>query len=69
MKSIERYELIKQGLSEGKTKSQIAREMEVTPALISQIVKKHSEKVPEVSIEEVRAAFNSAVDATAAMPE
>lgn len=42
MKSAERYELIKQDLSEGKTKSQIAREMNVTPALISQIVKKHA---------------------------
>ena len=42
MKSAERYELIKQGLSENKTKSQIAREMGVTPALISQVFKKHS---------------------------
>ena len=42
MKSAERYELIKQGLSEGKTKSAIAREMGVTPALISQTLKKHT---------------------------
>jgi len=42
MSSSARYEFIKQGLSEGKTKSQIAREMNVTPALISQVVKKHT---------------------------
>lgn len=42
MKSSERYELIKQGLEEGKNKSAIAREMGVSPALISQVMKKHS---------------------------
>jgi predicted transcriptional regulator len=42
MKSSERYELIQKGLSEGKKKSEIAREMEVTPALISQVIKKHT---------------------------
>jgi DNA-binding NarL/FixJ family response regulator len=43
MKSSERYELIKQGLSEGKKKADIAREMNVTPALISQVMKKHAQ--------------------------
>ncbi len=40
MKAQERYEIIVKGLSEGKTKSQIARDMGVTPALVSQIIKK-----------------------------
>lgn len=40
MKAQERFEIITKGLSEGKTKSQIARDMGVTPALVSQIVKK-----------------------------
>lgn len=42
MKSQERFELITKGLSEGKKKSEIAREMGVTPALISQTLKKHT---------------------------
>jgi hypothetical protein len=42
MKSQERFELVVKGLSEGKTKSAIAREMGVTPALISQTLKKHT---------------------------
>jgi len=42
MKSAERYELVMKSLSEGKKKSEIAREMGVTPALISQTLKKHT---------------------------
>lgn len=42
MKSQERYELVMKALSEGKKKSEIAREMGVTPALISQTLKKHT---------------------------
>lgn len=42
MKAQERFEIITKGLSEGKTKSQIARDMGVTPALVSQILKKFS---------------------------
>ena len=42
MSSQARYELIKQALSEGKKQSEIAREQGVTPALISQVMKKHA---------------------------
>lgn len=42
MKAQERHEIIVKGLSEGKTKSQIARDMGVTPALVSQVLKKFS---------------------------
>jgi transposase-like protein len=42
MKSQERYELLQKALSEGKTLSEAAREQGVTPALLSQVKKKHS---------------------------
>lgn len=41
MKSAERYELLQKALSEGKTLSQAARDQGVTPALLSQVKKKH----------------------------
>jgi len=51
MKSLERFELVMKGLSEGKTKSAIAREMGVTPALISQTLKKHAPMVAGAPVE------------------
>ena len=51
MKSLERFELVMKGLSEGKTKSTIAREMGVTPALISQTLKKHAPVVAAAPVE------------------
>lgn len=42
MKAQERYELIVKGMSEGKNQSQIAKDMGVTPALVSQVIKKCS---------------------------
>jgi len=53
MKSAERYELVVKGLSEGKTKSAIAREMGVTPALISQTMKKHTNPIQPIDAQEV----------------
>jgi len=54
MKSAERYELIQKGLSEGKTKSQIAREQGVTPALISQTMKKHAPPIQPIDVAPVQ---------------
>lgn len=48
MKAQERFEIITKGLSEGKTKSQIARDMGVTPALVSQVIKKFTPANVEV---------------------
>ncbi len=44
MKSQERYDLLMKALSEGKSMSEAAREQNVTPALLSQVKKKHAPK-------------------------